>query len=129
MRHTESKGNGIHPTAIEQLDFTRSDLVTTAFHDTCEPILAIVVQGQKKALLGEEMYKYDAGQYLIISVDLPLSSFVVEATSDKPYLGLKLNLDSIKMRSVLSIPIDSSFLRLWVRQMVALGLLRVMRHR
>lgn len=97
MRHTEANGNIVHPTAIEQLDFTRSDAVSTALHDVYEPILAIVVQGQKEVLLGEETYQYGATQYLVISVDLPLSGFVVEATPDKPYLGLKLNLDLMQL--------------------------------
>jgi AraC-like DNA-binding protein len=44
-------------------------------------------------LLGEETYRYGASQYLVVSVDLPLSGCVVEATVDKPYLGFKLNLD------------------------------------
>ncbi|MBW4571970.1 MAG: AraC family transcriptional regulator [Tolypothrix carrinoi HA7290-LM1] len=96
-RHTEGNGNGIHPTAIKQLDFTRSDAVSTALHHVCEPKIAIVVQGQKEVLLGEETYQYGATQYLVISVDLPLSGFVVEATPDKPYLGLKLNLDLMQL--------------------------------
>jgi len=37
----------------------------------------------KEALLGEETYQYGAAQYLVVSVDLPLSGFVVEATTDK----------------------------------------------
>jgi AraC-like DNA-binding protein len=96
MQHTE--GNSVHPTAIAQLNFARSDTVSSAcHHDVFEPALAIVVQGQKKALLGEETYHYGAMQYLIVSVDLPASGFVVEATPDKPYLGLKLNLDPIQL--------------------------------
>jgi AraC-like DNA-binding protein len=97
MRHTQSSGNIIQPTAIEQLDFTRSDTVSNAPHSVYEPILAIVVQGQKKAFLGEEMYQYGAMKYLVVSVDLPLSGFVTEATPDKPYLGLKLNLDLMQL--------------------------------
>jgi AraC-like DNA-binding protein len=97
IQHTESKGNGIYSTAIEQLDLTRSDTVSTALHNVYQPILALVVQGQKQALLGEEKYQYGAAQYLIVSVDLPLSGFVVEATPDKPYLGVKLNLDLMQL--------------------------------
>jgi AraC-like DNA-binding protein len=97
MRHTEDNGNGIHPTAIEQLDLTRSDAVSTALHSVFQPILALVVQGQKQALLGEETYQYGAGQYLVVSVDLPMSGFVTQATPDKPYLGLKLSLDPIQL--------------------------------
>jgi AraC-like DNA-binding protein len=94
-RHTE--GNGCHPTAIEQLRFTRSEAVSTVIPHVHEPCLAIIVQGQKEVLLGEETYRYSSGQYLVISVDLPLSGFIVEATPDKPYLGLKLNLDPMQL--------------------------------
>ncbi|MBD2309325.1 AraC family transcriptional regulator [Chroococcidiopsis sp. FACHB-1243] len=97
MRHTEANGNIIQPTAIAQLDLTRSDAVSTVLHGVYQPILAIVVQGQKEVLLGEQRYQYGAGQYLVVSVELPLSSFVVQATPDQPYLGLKLNLDPMHL--------------------------------
>ena len=44
-------------------------------------------------LLEERLYRYGAAQYLVVSVDLPLNGFVVEATTDKPYLGFMLSLD------------------------------------
>lgn len=97
MRHTEANGNIIQPTAIAQLDLTRSDAVSSALHGVYQPILAIVVQGQKEVLLGEQRYQYGAGQYLVVSIDLPLSSFVAQATPNKPYLGLKLNLDPMQL--------------------------------
>jgi AraC-like DNA-binding protein len=90
-RHTPS--DGMHSTAIDALEFGRSSTVSTALCRVNEPMLAIVVQGKKAALLGDETHRYDAGQYLVISVDLPLSGFVTEATPEQPYLGFRLNLD------------------------------------
>ena len=101
-RHTESKGNGFHKTAIDKLEFTRESSVSTALHGVCEPILGIIIQGKKEALLGEETYRYGEAQYLVISVDLPLSGFVVEATPDKPYLGFKLNLDPRQLCDIIT---------------------------
>jgi AraC-like DNA-binding protein len=92
-RHTDNKRDGFHQTAINQLEFQRESSASTALHGVCDPIFAILVQGKKEALLGEETYRYGAAQYLVVSVDLPLSAFVVEATPDKPYLGFKLTLD------------------------------------
>jgi AraC-like DNA-binding protein len=92
-RHTHNKGDGFHRTEIDQLDFGRESLVATSLHGVSEPMLAIVVQGKKAALLGEETYQYGAAQYLVVSVDLPISGFIVEATPDRPYLGFKLDLD------------------------------------
>ena len=48
-------------------------------------------------LLGEETYSYSAGQYFLVSVDLPMSGCMVEATPDKPYLALRLNLDLMQL--------------------------------
>ncbi|MEH2250361.1 AraC family transcriptional regulator [Nostoc sp.] len=94
-RHTE--GSSVHQTAIEPLSFTHSDAVSPALHSINEPALAIVVQGQKEVLLGEETYQCSVMQYFIVSVDLPMSGSVIEATPDQPYLGLKLNLDLMQL--------------------------------
>ncbi|MGG6297969.1 AraC family transcriptional regulator N-terminal domain-containing protein [Leptolyngbya sp. AN02str] len=101
-QHTDAQGNGIHQTAISQLEFTRESSASTAIRDVFEPVLAIVIQGKKEALLGEETYQYGAAQYLVISVDLPLSGFVTEATPDKPYLGFKLNLDPAQLCDIVA---------------------------
>jgi AraC-like DNA-binding protein len=65
-------------------------------------MLAIVVQGKKAALLGEETYRYGIAQYLILSVDLPISGFITEATSVQPYLGFKLDLDPCQLGEIIT---------------------------
>jgi len=101
-RHTDGKGDGFHKTAIEQLEFQRESSASTSLQGVCEPILAILVQGKKEALLGEETYRYSAAQYLVVSVDLPLSAFIVEATPEQPYLGFKLNLDPRQLCDIIT---------------------------
>jgi AraC-like DNA-binding protein len=98
-RHTS--GDGIHPTAISALEFGRSSTVASLCRVN-EPMLAIVVQGKKEALLGDEIHSYGAGQYLTISVDLPLNGFVTEATPDRPYLGFRLTLDPRQLADIIS---------------------------
>ena len=96
-KHTDRKENGFYQTEINQLEFIRESAATTAICSVYEPALAIIVQGKKVALLGEETYRYGAAQYLVVSVDLPVNGFVVEATPDKPYLGFKLSLDPVQL--------------------------------
>ena len=96
-RHTDGKRDGFHQTAIDQLEFQRESSVFTVLRGVCDPIFAILVQGKKEALLGEEIYRYGAAQYLVVSVDLPLSAFITEATPDQPYLGFKLTLDPLQL--------------------------------
>lgn len=93
IRHTDGKGDGSHPTAISGVEFRRESSVSASLHDVCEPILVIIVQGKKTVLLGEETYPYAVAQYLVISVDLPLKAFVMQATPEQPYLAFKLKLD------------------------------------
>lgn len=95
MKHTE--GNGLHPTAINQLSFGRSDAMSSTTYSVDEPRLTLIVQGKKEMLLGEETYPYRAGQYQVLSVALPISGCVVEATPDKPCLILKLSLDLLQL--------------------------------
>lgn len=101
IQHTDGKGNGVHKTAIPQLEFMRESKVSKGMCGVTEPTLAIMVQGKKEVLLGEETYQYNTAQYLVVSVDLPLRAFVVEATPDKPYLGFKLKLNPIHLCDII----------------------------
>ncbi len=66
-----------------------------------EPALCFVVQGGKHVLVGEEVLRYDPGNYLLFTVDLPVVFKVEEASKDKPYFGLRLNLDSALVTEVM----------------------------
>ncbi|MEO0377476.1 MAG: AraC family transcriptional regulator, partial [Cyanobacteria bacterium P01_A01_bin.17] len=92
-RHTDDRGDGVHQTALNQVVLQRISSVPTAIHGVCNPFFAILVQGKKKVLLGEEVYPFGVAQYIVASVDLPLCEFVMEASPEKPYLGLKVNID------------------------------------
>ena len=58
-----------------------------------EPSICLVVQGAKRVRLGEEEFVYDANQYLITSVGLPVVANIVMASKEAPLLGLVLKLD------------------------------------
>lgn len=99
-QHTSSERSGYYPTAIDSLVFVRCDTSKT-MQDVSEPLFAIVVQGEKKLSLSEESFQYGIAQYLVTSVDLPLSVCMIEATPDQPYLGLKLNLDPAQLCEII----------------------------
>jgi AraC-like DNA-binding protein len=65
------------------------------------PAFCLVAQGAKHVLLGEELYHYDPGHYLIFTVDLPVVFQVKEASKERPYFGLRLDLDPSLVASVL----------------------------
>jgi len=62
-------------------------------HTVQTPALALIAQGTKRVLVGNELYEYDPGHYLVSSVDLPLVGKITVASPSEPYLGLRLALD------------------------------------
>jgi AraC-like DNA-binding protein len=101
-RHTEGKGDGFHQTSIDKLQFARESCVASTLAAVSAPMLAIVIQGKKAALVGEETYDYGTAQYLILSVDLPISGFITDATPAQPYLGFKLDLDPRQLGEIIT---------------------------
>ncbi|MBD2111747.1 AraC family transcriptional regulator [Nodosilinea sp. FACHB-141] len=101
VRHTNGRGNGIHSTAIEQLELMRESVAPTALCAVYEPTLCIILQGRKETLLGKETYHYGAAQYIVVTVDLPLSGLIVEATADQLYLCFKLSLDATQLWDII----------------------------
>jgi transcriptional regulator GlxA family with amidase domain len=61
----------------------------------------VIAQGSKSVLLNDESFDYDSGHYLISTLDLPIVSNVVEASREKPYLNLRIDLDPVLVASVI----------------------------
>ncbi|GAA4330952.1 AraC family transcriptional regulator [Pigmentiphaga soli] len=90
-RFTDTEGN--HPTAIPALTLHRSTTPGLPFHGVYEPVLAVIAQGAKRVTLAGQSYEYGQARYLIASVDLPVTSQIIKASPQSPYLCLTLGLD------------------------------------
>ena len=84
------------------LNLSRASRPSDPARSVFEPSFCFVVQGSKRAVLGGEVFRYDPGNYLIFTVDLPLSFQIRDATPEKPYLGFALDLDPGLVASVLA---------------------------
>jgi AraC-like DNA-binding protein len=86
--------SGVHTTAIKNLSLVKIyDQMSTRVPVIYTPCIYIVVQGSKSALLGSEVFVYDAFNYLVLSVPLPLECQIHEASEEKPYLAVKIDID------------------------------------
>jgi AraC-like DNA-binding protein len=74
---------------------------TERVYSVFKPSFCVIPQGSKEVLLGEDVFRYDPGHYLIATVDLPVVTRVVEASEEEPYLGFQLYLDSSVVASVM----------------------------
>ncbi|PJJ55226.1 AraC family transcriptional regulator [Compostimonas suwonensis] len=66
-----------------------------------EPSLAIVAQGVKRTVLNGTPYDYRAGQYLIVSIGLPVIGSVLEASREQPFAVFTLRLKPAVIASLL----------------------------
>ncbi|OPH56893.1 AraC family transcriptional regulator [Paenibacillus ferrarius] len=93
---------GVNATAIPTLFFIRRSELTGPNYGVYKPSLCIVVQGAKEVWLAQERFKYDPANYLIASVDLPVTAQVTAASSDIPYLGFRLEFTASEILEVIS---------------------------
>jgi AraC-like DNA-binding protein len=94
-------GDGPQETAVRGLAVYRATAPTARHHGVQNPCICVIAQGTKRVMLGDEVYLYDRARYLAASVDLPVSGQVIEASAEKPYLSLKLDVDPREIAALL----------------------------
>lgn len=88
-----ASSDGVHGTAFGPLSVVRISQPTECMPAVYEPRLVIVAQGSKTATLAGQTYHYNPLNYLVVSVTLPVSGQVIEATPEEPYLCVRLDID------------------------------------
>ena len=93
--------DGVEET-LPGLFVARSSTLATSPNVVRQPAFCFIAQGRKRAMLGEEVFVYDPGNYLVFTVDLPITFQIDEASEDVPYLGLRLDLDPAIVAAVMA---------------------------
>lgn len=93
---------GIYETAIAPLHVIRMDQPTELIHTVHKPALCLILQGRKEVGLGEDCYRYDPLNYLVVSVTLPVSGRVLQASPEAPYLCIRLDFEATDLAQVIA---------------------------
>jgi len=64
-------------------------------------VFALIGQGTKRCAVGDRVYEYGPGQFLVTSVELPVTSYFVKASPERPGLGVGLILDPAMVAELL----------------------------
>jgi AraC-like DNA-binding protein len=80
---------GIQQTSVPGVLVSRTSYGSTRCPVIYEPMIYIIGQGRKIGHLGDEEFRYDAHNYLVLSVPLPLQC-EWEASRDEPLLAVKI---------------------------------------
>ena len=84
---------GKFSTAIEGLSMLRRESGSHVENCFYKPSIGLIVQGNKHSRVGSEEYTYGENQCLLVSVDMPSSFSSSEASHDRPFLAVSLDLD------------------------------------
>lgn len=79
---------GVSPEDCPGMLLITSSGITPAVQVVYEPMLCVILEGAKQTTLGAESYVYHAGDYLVVSADLPVSGQVMQA----PYTAIGIPL-------------------------------------
>ncbi|MEO3744979.1 AraC family transcriptional regulator [Plantactinospora sp. B5E13] len=88
-------------TAIDDVLVSRVDHTEPPSTSMSGTVFALIAQGAKRLALGDRVYEYRAGQYLVASVDLPVTGHFTEAEPERPALGLGLVLRPAEVAELL----------------------------
>lgn len=87
-------------TAIDNLFLSRRSSTDKSVHTAQWPCFALVVQGAKSLTLGSHVHRYGVGDYLVVSLDLPVVSRVTEASPEAPNLGLGMRIEPDRLKEL-----------------------------
>jgi AraC-like DNA-binding protein len=96
-----AKSDGECSTPIGNLFFARRSSPTQPLHTAQWPCFALVVQGAKSLGLGAEVHRYGVGDYLVVSIDLPVLSRVTQASTETPHLGLGMAIAPDRLKEII----------------------------
>ncbi len=98
---SQGGGEGLFPTQLGGVHIIRSFQERMPMRQIYRPSLCVVLKGAKEILFGEDRLYYGAMQCLVVSMEMPASGRVVEASAEAPYIGITIDLDVAMLREVL----------------------------
>src|SRR5262245_16094727 len=94
-------GDGAWATAIPRLSFIRYSTPHQPMPAHYPPCICLITQGSKSIAFGDDRLVYDAARFVVAAVDLPVTGVVLEATPEKPYLCVMLEIDTPELATLL----------------------------
>ncbi|MCE5315434.1 MAG: AraC family transcriptional regulator [Armatimonadota bacterium] len=99
--------NGHTESSLSNVRFMRSDMSIPRHPVVYEPSIVIIAQGHKTGYLGNQVYRYDPYNYLVLSVPLPFECETC-GTPGEPLLGVVIGVD-VTIVSELLLEMDDNY--------------------
>lgn len=102
---------GVTPTRIPGVSVARMDGTGSLDESSTGTVLAMIANGTKRLSVGDTVHDYGPGQYLVASVDLPVTGQFTDATPERPALGFGLELRPEVIAELMLNPAAADFTR------------------
>ncbi|MDR1904105.1 MAG: AraC family transcriptional regulator, partial [Treponema sp.] len=89
-------------TAVDTLMLSRLDEISKAESCFYQPMIAIILQGWKRAMIGNKEYSYGEGSCMVVGVDMPGVYHITEASPKHPFLSISIKLDTYIITQLLT---------------------------
>jgi AraC-like DNA-binding protein len=67
-----------------------------------KPLVCLVLQGAKQMTIGVETGEFSAGQSVLVTLDMPVTGRITQASRDRPYLALAVELDAATINEIVT---------------------------
>jgi AraC-like DNA-binding protein len=102
-------GTQLLETPISGLKLYRADTPVSPTMTSYSPSLCVLAQGVKQVMVGGRIFQYDPLNYLVVTVGLPVTARIIEASPKHPLLALTIDLNPARIGEVmLDLPDDSA---------------------
>jgi AraC-like DNA-binding protein len=101
LRHTGSAPLATSQNDLLGVKFIVARVAPEPTPHVYEPVFSLVVQGEKRAVLGGKLFTCRVGHFLVASVDLPLTIHISAATPEQPFMALAMRLRPAQVASLL----------------------------
>lgn len=88
-------------TPIARVEIMKLEQPTTLQPVIYEPVVCLVLQGGKRAVIGDRVLHYTAGDYFVAAAEVAAMGQITEATPERPFLAVNLLLDPYVITKVL----------------------------
>ncbi len=99
--HAHARAEGPNSSPVPNVGVYRADHQTECTPVIYEPCVIFVVQGSKRGYLDGHTFEYNPSTYLAFSLPMPVEAEILEASPDKPFLGLGLKIEPAEISDIL----------------------------
>lgn len=95
------RDDGISALPLEGVTVVRASAPTIPIHLVHEPAICVVLQGRKEMVVGDTVYRYGAGDLVLVAAEVPMSGRILDCSPEAPYLCLRIDLSLARLNEVI----------------------------